>query len=131
MHACLLPEAYMTEIELTNEQRQALQRERGKPVDVVDPATQERYVLIAREQFERVRDVLEREAESAPADVAPGIAPGILRAQQAFWRDLPQMLTQKKLLGKWVCYHGDERIGIGRYEDLIRECNRRGVRDDE
>lgn len=121
----------MTEIELTNEQRQALQAERGKPVDVVDPTTHERYVLLARELYERVLEVLEREAGPEAADVAPAIAPGILRSQQAFWRELPQLLTQKKLLRKWVCYHGDERIGIGRYEDLIRECNRRGLRDDE
>jgi len=130
MHARLFAEVLMTGIELTNEQRQVLQAERGKPIDVVDPVTQERYVLLARERYERVRDVLEREAGSASANVAPGITPGILRSQQAFWRDLPQLLTQKKLLGKWVCYHGDERIGIGRYEDLIRECNRRGLRDD-
>jgi hypothetical protein len=43
----------MTTIELTEEQRQALRREPGKPLDVVDPATQECYVLIARDQFAR------------------------------------------------------------------------------
>jgi hypothetical protein len=79
MHFRLLPEVHMTEIELTNEQRQALQTERGKPVDVVDPATHERYVLLARELYDRVRDVLDREAGRESADVAPEIAPGILR----------------------------------------------------
>ncbi len=32
----------MTEIELTDAQRQALQAEQGKPVEVVDPATRRR-----------------------------------------------------------------------------------------
>ena len=49
----------MTEIELTDAQRQALQAEQGKPVDVVDPATRRHYVLLAREQYERVRTLLE------------------------------------------------------------------------
>ena len=63
-------------------------------------------------------------------EVAPGIPPGILRSQQAFWRDLPHLLSQRKLRGRWVCYHGDERISIGTYDDLIRECGRRGILDD-
>ena len=61
---------------------------------------------------------------------APGVPPGILQSQQAFWRELPLLLRNKRNLGKWVCYHGDERIGIGSYEELIRECVRRGLGDD-
>ena len=41
----------MTPIELTYEQLQALEAEQGTPVDVVDPATQRRYVLLAHEQY--------------------------------------------------------------------------------
>ena len=56
----------MTEIELTDAQRQALQAEQGKPVDVVDPATRRRYVLLAHEQYERVRALLEPAGEPEP-----------------------------------------------------------------
>lgn len=69
------------------------------------------------------------ETERQP-EPAPGVPPGIVRSQQAFWRALPELLQNKRNLGKWACYHGDERIGIGGYEDLIRECVRRGLADD-
>jgi hypothetical protein len=123
----------MTTIELTDEQRQALQAEPGKPVDVVDPATRRRYVLLDQDQYERVRSVLEN-AASSPSGPASSfeVPPGILRSQQAFWRDLPDLLKNKRNHGKWVCYQGDARIGIaGTQRELIQECLRRGLRDDE
>ena len=47
-------------------------------------------------------------------------------------RDLPQLLAQKKLLRKWVCYRGDERIGIASTKlALMRDCLKRGWNDDE
>lgn len=49
----------MTEIQLTEVQSQAVQARQGKPVDLVDPATQRRYVLIERERYERVRELME------------------------------------------------------------------------
>jgi hypothetical protein len=122
----------MKTIELTDEQRQALQAERGKPVDVIDPATRQRYVLLAREQYERVRSLIERAAGPGMSGPAPGVPPGILRSQQAFWRDLPELLKNQRTRGKWVGYHGDEQIGIAPTEvELIRECLRRGLREDE
>ncbi len=72
----------------------------------------------------------EREPAQGVAEDAPVIPAGILRSQQAFWRDLPHLLSQRKLRGRWVCYHGDERIGIGTYEELIRQCLGRGIPDD-
>jgi hypothetical protein len=42
-------------IELTPEQRQSLQAHPDLPVEVIDPATQRRYVLVAREQFDRLQ----------------------------------------------------------------------------
>jgi hypothetical protein len=62
--------------------------------------------------------------------VVPGIPPGILRSQRAFWRNLPYLLSQRKLRGRWVCYHGREQIGDGAYDALIWECGRRGISDD-
>ncbi len=49
----------MIEIELTEMQRRAMEGERGQPVEVLDPATRRRYVLLAGEQYERVRPLLE------------------------------------------------------------------------
>ena len=123
----------MNPLELTREQRRHLETERP-PVEVVDPATDRTYVLIAREQYERVRDLLAAPAEPAPdpESAADLIPPGILRSQQAFWRDLPDLLKARRTRGKWVCYHGDERVGVARTErELVRECVRRGLPDDE
>ena len=82
----------------------------------------------------RANALPEREIEREPTYPASedvlGIPPGILRSQEAFWRDLPHLLSQRKLRGRWVCYHGDERVGIGTYDELIRRCIRRGIPDD-
>jgi hypothetical protein len=41
---------------------------------------------------------------------------------------LPSLLRKS---GKFICYRGDERVGIGDYRTLMAECNRRGFRDNE
>ncbi len=116
-------------IELTAEQEQAAQH--GQPVEVVDPKTQRAYLVIAREAYEGSRGVLERPTLPASRAEATGIPPGIRRSQEAFWRDLPELLNSKKHHGRWVCYHGDERIGIAREDaELIRQCLRQGLSDD-
>ncbi len=122
----------MTEIELTDAQRQALQAEQGKPVDVVDPATRRRYVLLERELYERVLPLLEQAGGPEPQDPTAGIPPGILRSQQAFWRDLPELLRHKRNRGRWAAYHGDEQIGVDADEvKLVREIVRRGIAGDD
>ena len=45
-------------LELTEQQRQALTDRPLGPVQLIDPATQRVYVLIAAEQFQRVADFL-------------------------------------------------------------------------
>ena len=119
-------------LELTAQQRQVVQEQAGEPVEVIDPDTQCAYVLLAREQYERMRSLkeIEREPTYPASEDVLDIPPGILRSQEAFWRDLPHLLSQPKLRGRWVCYHGGERIGIGTYEELIREYGRRGIPDD-
>ena len=63
-----------------------------------------------------------------PVEPAFAIPAGIRRSEESFWRDLPQLLSQRRLHGKWVCYHGDERIGTADDDEpLIRECIRRGI----
>jgi hypothetical protein len=41
-------------------------------------------------------------------------------------------LRQKKNEGRWVAYHGDERVGIARTKpELVREIVRRSIPRDE
>ena len=39
------------------------------------------------------------------------ISPMVAKSQEAFRRDLPELL--KNHYGQWVAYHGDERLGLG------------------
>ena len=119
-------------LELTAQQRQVVQEQAGEPVEVIDPDTRWSYCSRARSTYAHMRSLVESEREPTQRipEVAPGIPPGILRSQQAYWRDLPHLLSQRKLRGRWVCCHGDERIGIGTYDELMRECIRRGISDD-
>ena len=67
---------------------------------------------------------------ASPAEHVCSIAPMIARSQEAFRRDLPQLLKERYRW--WVAYHGDERIGFGKTEtELYKECFRRGLSEDE
>jgi hypothetical protein len=113
-------------IELTPEQRRAL-TEPGPP-RVRDPETKQTYVLVREELYERFRP----ELVDRPAPPVPEVPPGIRRSREALRRDLPQLLENRRLHGRCIAYHGDERIGIARDPDkLLRECIRRGFADDE
>lgn len=62
---------------------------------------------------------LEQLLSSAPLPI-------IQKSIDAFRRDLPELLKTHR--GKWVAYHGDERIGFGRTKtELCRESLRRGL----
>jgi hypothetical protein len=55
----------------------------------------------------------------------------MLRSMQAFWRDLPELLRLRSK-GRWVAYHGDERVAFA--EDDVaayQECFRRGLQRGE
>ena len=57
---------------------------------------------------------------------------GILKARAAFRRDLPALLADRRTKGKWACYSGDTRIGVGTdYFALVDEIVRRGIPDGE
>jgi hypothetical protein len=112
-------------VELTPQQRQALEQH-GGPVRVIDPATNDAYVLLRAEVYERLAGT------APPPEEAPAaIPPGVLRSMQAFWRDLPELLKSSRNRGQWVVYHGEERVGVAADDvTLIRELLRRGVPDD-
>lgn len=60
---------------LTDDQRQAIERTGGKPVDVVDPATNLHYVLLRADQYEAVRPLFEAdEADLDPRRMYPYVA---------------------------------------------------------
>ena len=56
---------------------------------------------------------------------------GIRRSRAAIRRDLPELLAKRRNRGKWVCYHGDVRVGIGHFFFLISEVNRLNILDGE
>ena len=48
----------------------------------------------------------------------------------AFYRDLPRLL--KMHYWKWVAYHGDQLICVGRTQtELYKKCLRDGLKEDE
>ena len=117
------------QVELTEQQQKVLYEHEGAPVEMIDPQTHRSYVLIAREQYEKVQGLLEHPAAATAERTIPE---GIQRSQQALRRALPELLAKPKYYHQWVAYHGEERIGMAREKTaLIRECLRRGLPDDE
>ncbi len=109
-------------IELDPEQRQAIAQ--GQPVQIIDPATHDAYVLVRAEDYAHLTAPPRR----AAAQPHPDIPPMILRSQRAFSRDLPGLLLDRRNRRKWAAYHGDERVAIARSEvDTYQECFRRGL----
>ena len=114
-------------IELNAEQRQAVAQ--GEPVRIVDPLTHDAYVLVRAEVYERMSGELPRPGGHQPN---PEIPPGVLRSQQAFWHDLPELLKNKRNRGQWAAYHGGERVAVRRSDvEAYQECFRRGLKHEE
>jgi hypothetical protein len=117
----------MSTIGLTPEQRRLIEQAGDQPVRLEDPETNETYLLIRAKVYEQVRDVRD------PRSVLDLRVPeGVLRSQEAFFRELPELMNHRNLRGKFVAYQGDERVIIARSEvEVIRECLRRGLQSDE
>ena len=72
------------------------------------------------------------EAHTASLTSRFPLTEGIRKSKEAFFRDLPDLVRDPSLRGKWVAYHGDDRIGIDADDEpLINECRRRGLGADE
>jgi len=109
-------------IELDAEQRQAIAQ--GQPVRIIDPSTQDAYVLVRAEDYARLAEATQRPV----GQDHPAIPPMILRSQMAFWRDLPGMLADRRNHRKWAAYHGEDRVAIAPSKvDAYKECLRRGL----
>jgi hypothetical protein len=113
---------------LSPEQRQAIGEAGGQPVSIIDPLTHDAYVLVRAEVFARLAAVPQPPSHQPN----PEIPPLVLRSQQAFWQDLPELLKDKRNRGKWVAYHGEERVAVRRSDvDAYQECFRRGLKHEE
>jgi hypothetical protein len=69
-------------IELTEQQQRALAAS-GWPPEVTNPRTGERFVLIHKEMFERVRAILEEEEEIAEVEEMLPLTAAVLDADDA------------------------------------------------
>ena len=120
-------------IELTEQQRRVVEEQRGGPVEVLDPSTERAYVLIAREQYEQVRSLLQAgPAPTASAARAGEIPPGMRRSMDAFSRDLARAaLFREATRQMGLLPHGRGRRDRCERGRLIRECLRRGLHNDE
>jgi hypothetical protein len=86
--------------------------EQAGAVRIEDPETHAAYVVLKAEVYERMKPLLENCHEAIPG--------GIRRSQDAFFRDLPELLKDESLLGQCVAYCGDERIGIAPSDERER-----------
>jgi hypothetical protein len=112
---------------VSRELRQAIEQAGGQPVRIEDPEDHGAYVVLTEEAYQRLQQ--RGEARQTPRSEIPE---DIRRSQDAFFRELPELLGDKSLLGKWIGYHGSERIGIASaMKPLIQECLRRGLADDQ
>lgn len=52
----------------------------------------------------------------------------MLASQEAYWRDLPELLKQKSRERQWVAYHGQRLIGFASTPpELYIECEQLGI----
>lgn len=61
-------------MELSEQQQQALASRQDEPLQLIDPRTKQAYVLLPREVFERVKNILEDDDGTAGIDVGTLIA---------------------------------------------------------
>jgi hypothetical protein len=81
---------------LSPEQRRAIGEAGDQPVPIIDPETHDAYVLVRAEVYARLATV----PQPSSHQPNPEIPPLILRSQQAFWQDLPELLKVKRNRGK-------------------------------
>src|SRR5437763_1139040 len=119
------------------ELKQAIEQAGEEIVRLEDPQTRQTYILLKAEDYEKISQVMDDNQRQAaiPRETMgqeeANIPEGIRRSQEAFFRELPELLKDRRVRGKWVAYRGDERIKIGRTQtDVIKECNRRGLKSE-
>ena len=121
-------------LELSQQQRQAVQDRTGEGrCEVIDPDTRCAYVLLAREQYERMHPLLEsvREPTQRLAEVASGIPPRCPPIPaDILAQPLPPSNPTEATRAVGVLLREMSGSGLGLTHGLIRECGRRGILDD-
>ncbi len=122
---------------ITTEMKQALETAGHEPVRLEDPDTKIPYLIIREDVYLKMSQSLAMDhsnkslyevGEFHPSELSEGMR----LAQDAFFRDLPSMLGDRTLKGKWVLYHRDKRIAAASKErDLLKEVNRLHIPGDE
>jgi hypothetical protein len=68
--------------------------------------------------------------DAAEAELLPPVSPHYTAAWEAFQRDLPQMLRERR--GQYVVYRGEKRLAFAKNDmDLYHQCRRDGIPEDE
>jgi hypothetical protein len=116
------------DIELTAEQRQTLGEPNGRPVNLVDPQTQRSYVLVEHEEYERLEALRAKEPERSSVLDTSDVPPGIRASQEAYWKDLPELLQRKSKKRQWLAYHREQRVGFAAtVAELYQKCAQLGI----
>jgi hypothetical protein len=96
-------------IELTEQQSRALRDNPAEAINVRDPETGKTYRL----------------TETTSVDYQ--LPEAVLESMRAYWLELPKLLDDRKLRGKWVLYRGNERVAVGKdMGELYRLAEARG-----
>jgi len=108
-------------IELTPQQEQAVKQ--GRPVEVVDPASERAFVVVAREFYERGRFLPEGRPEQGPsAPVSPAV-PSAAEAEPARVRlcDLPTPPDVLEEAERWCKKYGWRgKKALGEVEEQLK-----------
>ena len=121
-------ESIMSMTGLTPEQHRLVEQAGGQPVLIEDA----RDAPIVRSHSCRCLRAGLRCGQTAIRQRASCSGRHSKVAKEHILRDLPELLKDRRLRGKYVAYHGDERVKTGRSEiEVIRECLRRGLSDDK
>ena len=95
-------------IQLTEQQRQAIEVQRGEPVEVVDPITLQVYVLVAVETFDRIRSLVNGDTDQVPNPNGspPGKSSGEGESDRVRLNDLPTPPEVLEEVERWCAKHG-------------------------
>lgn len=86
---------------------------------------------MATDQSTKPRELTDQQRATAVRALLESAPPPMIeKSIDAFRRDLPDMLVTH--CGKWVAYHGDERIGFGNSQtELYNKCFGLGLTRDD
>ncbi len=108
------------DLPLPEPMQKALDAQNGGPLRLIDPRTNEPYVLIRAEAYQQ--------QSASPSGPEPGVPPGIRQSREAFLRNLAHLLREYPGDCWWAGYEGNELLGVARTQaELLRECHRRGL----